>query len=326
MTDPNKTLVLQIEALLAITNPVPPIPGLASELLAKALAALRTEGQPAPAVSGVRVKSGIYTASKTVHAQKWRELRAAGTPVIASWIDEAGVGETDDFADLWRRCIGEASRAAAVVLYREPGEVLKGAFIEAGAALAVGTPVHAVGCSEFSFVNHPLVTQHPNLSSAILAALESAPAAETREAFRYCDGCDGYNCSPEAGCAYPAVPAPEVNVEKAVEIALSWDIPGHVDAARETARGIAKEIAALPHLAAEWRPTHRHVVTGGEYMRIGIGKMQAGYWFETPKGRDHGSRFEEVDMREVAIYIGKDGWRRVCPREEFEEHFREIKE
>lgn len=115
----------------------------------------------------------IYTASKTVHAPRWREMRAAGWSVISTWIDEAGAGETACFEDLWKRCIGEAASADAVLLYREPGEVLKGAFIEAGAALASGKPVHAVGCAEFSFVSHPLVVQHPDLVTKRIAELEA---------------------------------------------------------------------------------------------------------------------------------------------------------
>lgn len=118
-------------------------------------------------------KVTIYTASKTVHADKWRKLRADGMAINSTWIDEAGVGETSSFEDLWLRCVREASSANAVLLYREPGEVLKGAFIEAGAALSQGVPVHAIGCCEFSFVNHPLVTQHSTLDEA-LASINGA--------------------------------------------------------------------------------------------------------------------------------------------------------
>ena len=117
---------------------------------------------------------GIYTASKTAHANRWRDLRASGWPIVSTWIDDAGQGETTSFEDLWLRCISEAASAYAILLYREPGEVLKGAFIEAGVALASGKPVHAIGCGEFSFVNHPLVTQHETLDAA-LAALAVAP-------------------------------------------------------------------------------------------------------------------------------------------------------
>jgi len=117
----------------------------------------------------------VYAASKTAHASKWRDLRAAGWSINSTWIDEAGAGETKCLTDLWRRCVGEASKADVILLYREPGEVLKGAFIEAGAALASGKPVHAVGYGEFSFVNHPLVIQHDTLASA-LRALSQEPS------------------------------------------------------------------------------------------------------------------------------------------------------
>jgi hypothetical protein len=114
--------------------------------------------------------AGIYTASKTKHADKWRQLRADGWHVVSTWIDEAGVGETDDFADLWGRCVNEAKTAGALVIYREPGEVLKGAFVEVGAALAKGVPVYAVGCNEFSFVHHIGVTVCDGLDEALRLA------------------------------------------------------------------------------------------------------------------------------------------------------------
>lgn len=81
----------------------------------------------------------IYVASKTAHASMWREYRSVGAPIISTWIDEAGAGETTDFADLWTRCVMEARDALCLVLYRLPGEILKGALVEAGAALAMST-------------------------------------------------------------------------------------------------------------------------------------------------------------------------------------------
>lgn len=88
---------------------------------------------------------GIYIASKSRHASKWLALRNAGQPVISTWIDEAGEGETSDWCDLWGRCISEASSASGLLLYGEPGEELHGALIEAGAALAANVPVALVG-------------------------------------------------------------------------------------------------------------------------------------------------------------------------------------
>ncbi|HEX2554191.1 MAG TPA: hypothetical protein VHL98_10845 [Microvirga sp.] len=128
------------------------------------------------------VRPTIYIASKTTHAARWRDLRSAGLPIISTWIDEAGKGETACFADLWRRCVSEAASADALIVYREPGEVLKGAFVEVGAALASGKPVYAVGCDEFSFVNHRLVRSAPTLDAAISALDQSRAASETRSA------------------------------------------------------------------------------------------------------------------------------------------------
>lgn len=120
--------------------------------------------------------NGIYLASKTAHAARWRQLRASGAPIISTWIDEAGAGESKCLADLWLRCVDEAAGATCVIVYREPGEVLKGAFIEAGAALAVGTPVYAVGCDGFSFVNHRDVTVCASFEVALSLALATVRA------------------------------------------------------------------------------------------------------------------------------------------------------
>lgn|SRR3990167_5519652 len=120
------------------------------------------------------MRHGIYMASKTKHAPMWRDMRQSGVPINSTWIYEAGAGESACLADLWLRCIGEAVCARALVVYREPDEVLKGAFIEVGAALAVGIPIFAVGCDEYSFTNHPLVTKCATLSEALLLA-EEAP-------------------------------------------------------------------------------------------------------------------------------------------------------
>lgn len=121
----------------------------------------------------------IYTASRTRHAHLWRALRASGTPIHSTWIDEAGPGETEDFADLWDRCIAEASTARVLLCYREPGEILKGAYVEVGAALAHRVPILAVGAEEFSFTRHRLVTNVPTLAEAL--AMAGAACRRTEE-------------------------------------------------------------------------------------------------------------------------------------------------
>lgn len=117
--------------------------------------------------------SGIYIASKTTHGARWRDLRASGYPIISTWIDEAEVGATSNWPDLWHRCIKEASTAAATIVYREPGEVLKGAFVEMGAALSTGRVVFAVGCDEFSVRHHMRVVPCATLDEALELAREA---------------------------------------------------------------------------------------------------------------------------------------------------------
>lgn len=100
----------------------------------------------------------IYIASKTIHAHRWRALRAAGEQIHSTWIDEAEPGQSKDLLDLWKRCIREAAWSTALVAYREPDEIFKGGFIEIGAALAHGVPVFVVGFERsFTFLNHPNV-------------------------------------------------------------------------------------------------------------------------------------------------------------------------
>lgn len=74
--------------------------------------------------------------------------------------------------------------------------------------------------------------------------------------------------------------------------------------------------AILAAVKAACVATHRHVKTGGEYVLLGIGRMQAERWY-----RRHGiETATEVDMREVAIYRSVDDgslWAR--PLEEFED-------
>jgi hypothetical protein len=132
-------------------------------------AALRAE--PCEPVDIEEVKRGIYIASKTKHADRWRFLRDhVGEPIISTWIDEAGQGESGDLADLWRRCIDEASRARILILYREPEEVLKGGWIELGAALASGVTVFAVGIEEFTVAKDARIRHFPDMKAAIEAS------------------------------------------------------------------------------------------------------------------------------------------------------------
>jgi hypothetical protein len=127
-------------------------------------------------------KKKIYTASRTKHAARWRELRATGYDIISTWIDEAGPGESADLPDLARRCIREATAADFLILYCEPDDFpLKGALIEVGAALASGVPVLVVGeCASLKTAlnQHPLWRECASLGAALhLVCMAEANAA-----------------------------------------------------------------------------------------------------------------------------------------------------
>lgn len=116
------------------------------------------------------VSQPFYTASKTKHAHRWQALRDQGHPVTATWIDEAGEGQTADYAELADRCRRDIEAAEYVLLYCEPGETLKGALVEAGMALALGKPVRCVGrCDSLSrvFDRHPLWREYESVPAAL---------------------------------------------------------------------------------------------------------------------------------------------------------------
>ncbi|MHB1328011.1 MAG: hypothetical protein ACYC2K_07400 [Gemmatimonadales bacterium] len=88
---------------------------------------------------------GIYVASRVKQAPLWRMFRTSGAPIISTWIDEAGDGETADFGELWQRIRGEIASSKALVFYADGvGDFpFKGALVEVGMALAMGKPVFA---------------------------------------------------------------------------------------------------------------------------------------------------------------------------------------
>lgn len=100
----------------------------------------------------------VYIASKAKYGLEWVAKREAGYPISSTWIDQCGFEETSDWPALWMACITEASQSAALVLICRDGDILKGAWVEVGAALACGVPVFAVGVEAFSIRHHPSVT------------------------------------------------------------------------------------------------------------------------------------------------------------------------
>jgi len=93
-------------------------------------------------------KNGFYVASRASNPERpamWREYRDDGVPIVSTWIDEAGEGQTVDISELWQRIDTEIASAAALILYVESGDFpLKGAFVEIGMAIAHGLPIYVV--------------------------------------------------------------------------------------------------------------------------------------------------------------------------------------
>jgi hypothetical protein len=90
---------------------------------------------------------GIYVASRVKHAPIWLDYRDRKRwPIVSTWIDEAGDGETADFGELWQRIRAEIWRSKVLVFYADGNEdfPFKGALVEVGMALAMGKPVFAV--------------------------------------------------------------------------------------------------------------------------------------------------------------------------------------
>lgn len=110
--------------------------------------------------------------------EMWRAYRAAGAPIISSWIDEDGPNDTADLDELWIRIRREVVSAERLVLYVEPDDFpLKGAFVEIGMALAANVPIVIVApgveikdrnCRPFgSWIKHPSVRFAETVAQAL---------------------------------------------------------------------------------------------------------------------------------------------------------------
>lgn len=125
----------------------------------------------------------IYIASKSCHAAKWRALRDEGLPIICTWIDQAAPGATSDWAALWDDCIGEARHSTHLIVYREDGEQLRGAYVEMGAALATGSEVWFVGPDDGSVTRNPRLRRASCMTEA-LARILAQDASSSIDAYQ----------------------------------------------------------------------------------------------------------------------------------------------
>lgn len=123
--------------------------------------------------------SGIYVASKVKHAELWKALAKRRLPICSRWLDYAN---TDcDYAKLWSVIVEDLKSCDALVFYiaDEDDFPIKGAFVEAGAALALSKPIFiAIGDPTMdvhgrplgTWIQHPLVRYCRSLDEALLLA------------------------------------------------------------------------------------------------------------------------------------------------------------
>lgn len=114
----------------------------------------------------------IYTASKLHHAEMWKALSFKWPfQFTARWF-QYHVGRVPDspsFAKFfWVEDYEDVTAADCVVVYAEPTDVLRGALVEAGMAIAQHKPVICVGENDGfgTWADHPSVYRVKNLEEA----------------------------------------------------------------------------------------------------------------------------------------------------------------
>lgn len=117
----------------------------------------------------------VYTASKLRHAEMWRALNDSVSGVFfhARWLKHTKMGAPDEAehaVEFWKEDIEDVKTADVVLIYASDDDVLRGALVEAGAAIALGIPVVLAGDNESfgTWQYHPgVVYRTPMLHEAI---------------------------------------------------------------------------------------------------------------------------------------------------------------
>jgi hypothetical protein len=127
----------------------------------------------------------VYGASKSKHAPFWQALRAAGVPIVASWIDapfnhDGSDLSVDEWVEHWEKCCREAAEADIVLMFACAEERQNGALLEVGSALGAGKRVYLVSPHDWSWKHHPRVRVFDTLEKAVTAIVAAAAGEKAR--------------------------------------------------------------------------------------------------------------------------------------------------
>lgn len=124
-------------------------------------------------------KPKVYTASKIHHHLLWQKMKQDidwdFIEWTASWVDHPDIPNEQSgedilptvFRDAWMANIADVRRSDFILLYSGGEEALRGALIEAGAGMAYGLNIVAVGVAEsHSWTFHPQVVRMKTLREA----------------------------------------------------------------------------------------------------------------------------------------------------------------
>lgn len=153
-------------------------------------------------------RSGIYVMSQSKHGNMWLQKRAAGMPIVSTWIDEYVSGATKSWSESCQRFLRETKKARAGLLVILEGDTPKGGcWLETGALLAQGVHVYAYIPGSQIHWEHPLFHRcdSQEMAERMAVAMCSAPheglSAGCLAALRGCDD-DGCDHTPESPCPH----------------------------------------------------------------------------------------------------------------------------
>lgn len=125
----------------------------------------------------------VYTASKLHHAPMWRSLCASRKDVIfhARWLKQVTMGTPDvpeEAEEFWTQDEEDIASSDGLIVYRADGDVLRGALVEVGMALAKDIPVVTVGELDGTWMHHPGVIARVSTIDEAIKVLRSVAMGE----------------------------------------------------------------------------------------------------------------------------------------------------